>query len=99
MVWQSHPFVRLDPEETEAVLIHTFLATDQLKCKIDTDGPISLYLASSPGDTDSTAVVLNTPAETLVPITAFGEIDLHTHRYLTAVSGAAAITKLKVVLE
>ena len=89
----------LDPAENDALLVHTFLITDMLKAKIDTTGPVSLFIASTPNGTDSTAVVLNTVTETSIPITAFGSIDLHTHRFLTVVSAAAALTKLKVQIE
>lgn len=96
---QSSFTATLDPEETEAILVHHFLTSDQLRCRIDTDGPISLYLASSSGATDSTAAILSSPAEVLVPLSAFGPVDLNVHRYLTAVSSATAITKLRVVLD
>jgi hypothetical protein len=96
---QSSFTATLDPEETEAILVHHFLTSDQLRCRIDTDGPISLYLASSPGATDSTAAILSSPAEVLVPLSAFGPVDLNVHRYLTAVSSAGNITKLRVVLD
>ena len=89
----------LDPEETEAILVHHFLSSDQLRCRIDTDGPISLYLGSSSGATNSTAAIISSPAEVLVPLSAFGPVDLNVHRYLTAVSNATAITKLGVVLD
>jgi hypothetical protein len=89
----------LDPEETEQLLVHTFLPDDVLKAKIDTNGPISLYLASTPGGINSTAVVLSSTAEVSIPVSAFGDIDLATHRYLTAVSAADAVTKLRITLE
>ena len=89
----------LDPAETEAILIHTFLIDDTLKGKINTAGPVSLFLASTAGGNNSTAVVLNAIGEVTVPVSAFGDIDLATHRYLTAVSGAAGETKLRIVLE
>lgn len=89
----------LDPNENDALLIHTFLISDLLKAKIDTTGPVSLFLASTSNGTDSKPVVLESTTEITIPITAFGDIDLHTHRFLTAVSAAAVITKLRVQIE
>lgn len=96
---QSSFTATLDPEETEAVLVHHFLSSDQFRCRIDTDGPVSLYLASSAGATDSAAATLSSPAEALVPLSAFGPVDLNVHRYLTAVNNGAVITKLRVTLD
>lgn len=90
----------LDPAENEALLVHTFLISDMLKAKIDTNGPVSLFLADTAGGTSRTPVIISSPAEVTIPITAFGDIDLHTHRFLTAVNSvAAAITRLRVQIE
>ena len=88
----------LDPAETEAVLVHTFLGEDELRVKIDTNGPVNFFLASTPGGTDSTAVLLSSPAEITISIDDFGLKDMAGHRFLTAVNGGGVITKYRVQL-
>ena len=88
----------LELNETEAVLIHTFAANDELRLKIDTNGPINFFLASTPGGTDSNPVTLNSAAEITTIIDAFGAKDLPLHRFLTAVNNSGVITKYRVQL-
>lgn len=88
----------LDPGETEQVLVHTFAEDDEMKLKIDTDGPVSFYLASTPGGKDSTPVTLSTPTETTIAISAFALPSLAGYRFLTAVSGSIAVCKYRVQL-
>ena len=88
----------LEVQEVEQVLVHTFLIDDELRLKIDTNGPVSFYLGSTPGGTDSNPVTLNSAAETTVSITAFGLKDMTGHRFLTAVNSSGMITKYRVQL-
>lgn len=83
----------LDPAENEAILTHTFLADDEIEFEITglptvpAGTSVKFYLASMPNGTDSTAVTItvNTGKVTL-PVSAFGAIDLATHRHLTGLN-------------
>jgi hypothetical protein len=83
----------LDPDETERVLIHTFAADDELRLEA-TAAPgtpagtaIRLYLATTPGGTDSSPVAVEANAAPITIAAAqFGILDYATHRYLTAVN-------------
>ena len=88
----------LEAQEVEQVLVHTFLSDDELRLKIDTNGPVSFYLASTPGGTDSNPITLSTAAEITSSIAAFGLKDMAGHRYLTAVNNTQVITKYRVML-
>ena len=92
----------LAPMETEAVLIHTFLADDELILKISAlpDTHVLFYLATTPGGTDSTAVqVESNVAATTIEAAAFGITDYGTHHYLTVVNPNASEAHYVVELD
>lgn len=95
----------LDPEETEAVLIHTFSFDDELRLHITGEDTIpagtmvNFYLATTPGGTDSTAVAVEVnAAATTIEASAFGITEYGTHRYLTAVNPNLVETHYEVEL-
>jgi len=92
--------------ENEAILIHTFLADDELQLEIIAATPpppstmVQFYLATTPGGTDSTAVAVEANvAPTSITAAAFGIINYATHRYLTAINTNAMQLKYVVELE
>ncbi len=96
----------LDPSETEAVLIHTFMADDEIQLEIIGDPApapgtmVQFYLATTPGGTDSTAVAIEAnAAPTTITAAAFGIADYAAHRYLTAINTNAMELKYVVELE
>jgi len=96
----------LDPSETEAVLIHTFMADDEIQLEIIGDPApapgtmVQFYLATTPGGTDSTAVAIEAnAAPTTITAAAFGITDYAAHRYLTAINTNAMELKYVVELE
>jgi len=83
----------LDPSETEPVLIHTFVADDELQLEIKGDPAtpagtmVQFYLAPVAGGTTGTAVNVEVNAAPLsITAAAFGITDYGTHRFLTAVN-------------
>lgn len=83
----------LDPSETEPVLIHTFVADDELQLEIKGDPAtpagtmVQFYLAPVAGGTTGTAVNVEINAAPLsITAAAFGITDYGTHRFLTAVN-------------
>ena len=79
----------LDAGENEAVLIHTFVADDELRIKITGAGEASFYLATAANGLNSTAVVADATEPKTIAASAFGFADYGTHRYLTAVNNGA----------
>jgi hypothetical protein len=98
LVLRDHQQVKftgtLDAGENEAVLIHTFLADDEIELEITGDlvppgTTVQFYLATTPNGTDSTAVnVTANAAKITIEASAFGAIDFGTHRFLTAVNSS-----------
>ncbi|MGE0637058.1 MAG: hypothetical protein AB7G44_01515 [Bacteroidia bacterium] len=82
--------------ETKAVLTRTFVADDELRLKVDGEGPVVFYLASTPGGTDSSPVYRNTNQDEKVVINQFGISNYGTHRYLTAVNNSGVETHILV---
>ncbi len=76
----------LEVAEKEAVLIHTFVADDEFKIKLEGAGEVKFYLGSQSLETNSTPLVVNTDLETTYSASVFGDIDFGTHRFLTAVN-------------
>jgi hypothetical protein len=89
----------LDPAETLAVLVNTFLLDDQLRLKIDNSEQVNFFLADTAGGINSKGVLLNSPAEITITAAAFGDIDLATHRFLTAVNSSSVVTHYRVQLD
>lgn len=87
----------LDPGETEPVLVHTFLADDELKLKSNGNAKIRFYLASTSGGTDSAYIEINENEERTILVSAFGALDLGIHRHLTAINQSAAETTQYIV--
>jgi len=87
----------LDPSENEAVLIHTFLADDELRLKSNGNATINFYLSDVANGVNSTPVTVNDGAETVIQISAFNVPDYGTFRYLTAVNQSAGETTQYVV--
>lgn len=85
--------------ETEGVLVHTFTEDDVIRLKVDGEGPVSFYLGSSAGATDSTAVIRTTNQDEDAKANFFGVTDYHTHRYLTAVNNSGVETHYLVEIE
>jgi hypothetical protein len=83
----------LDPQETEAVLIHTFLADDELVLSIKGDPAIpagtmvQFYLVPVAGGVNGTPVSVEANGAPLTITAAdFGVTNYGTHRFLTAVN-------------
>ena len=97
----------LDPAENEPVLVHTFVADDEIRFQITIDpksksapakAQAEFYLATTPGGTDSTAVVIMAGAEQKLFASAFDIKDFGTHRYLTAINPGSATLDFEIEL-
>lgn len=82
--------------ETKPVLVRTFVADDELRLKVDGDGPVLFYLASTPGGTDSSPVTRTTDHDQKATLSEFGISDYGTHRFLTAVNNSGVETHILV---
>lgn len=82
----------LDPSENEAVLVHTFLADDELRIKNSGNADTYFYLATQDNGTDSDPVKVIANTEVVIAISDFGTLNLGTHRYLTAVNQSSSDT-------
>jgi len=90
----------LDALEEEPVLVHTFLADDTIVARVIGTQPYKLYLASSPGGKNSTAITVPANNEKLrITISDFQVPNLGTHRYLTAVNESNEETRYQITLE
>ena len=83
----------LDANENEPVLVHSFVADDELEFEITTtetvpaSTQVAFYLATTPGGIDSTPVFVGVNhAKLKIQASAFGISDYGTHRFLTAVN-------------
>ncbi len=76
----------LDANDTEAILIHTFVADDVIRIKLTGTGQASFYLASVTGGTDSDPVTIAGDTEQEITLSAFGVTEWGTHRFLTGVN-------------
>lgn len=82
--------------ETKPMLVRTFVADDELRLKVDGEGPVVFYLATTAGGTDSTAVIRNTNQDEKALISEFNVSNYGTHRYLTAVNNSGVVTHIVV---
>ena len=82
----------LDPLENEAVLIHTFLADDEVRLKNSGKEIITFYLATTPNGTDSDPVKVVPNSQVVTAVSAFGALEYGTHRYLTVVNQSPSET-------
>lgn len=87
----------LDHSENEAVLIHTFLADDELRLKSNGNATIHFYLSNVPNGINSTPVVVGANLETTIPASTFLVPDYHKYKYLTAVNQSPTETTQYVV--
>lgn len=76
----------LDPNENEAVLIHTFVADDEMKVKITGTGSVTLHLATSPNGTNSNPITISNIEPKTIIMSEFGITEYGTHRYLTIIN-------------
>jgi hypothetical protein len=92
--------------QTKAILVNTFLEDDELELEVtctDTvpaSTQVSLYLATTAGGTNSTAVnVIINNGKIKIEASAFGITNYGTHRHLTAVNNTAfdVVCKVKLV--
>lgn len=82
--------------ETKPVLVRTFVADDELRLKVEGEGPVVFYLATTSGGTDSTGITRNTNQDEKVVISDFGISNYGTHRFLTAVNNSGVETHIVV---
>ncbi|WP_432671799.1 hypothetical protein [Flavobacterium sp. SM2513] len=88
---------KLEPKENEAVLVHTFLADDELKLRNKGAATIHFYLGTMANGTDSMPVMLEPMTELVIMISAFGVADYSLHRFLTVVNQSdTTVTKYEV---
>lgn len=77
----------LEPGENEAILIHTFVADDQISFKLTGTGSAQFYLANIANGTNSTVLnITGDEAETVVEAAVFAPADYGTHRFLTGIN-------------
>lgn len=76
----------VDPLENKAVLVHTFLADDQLRIKNKSNTALLFYLASEANGIDSTYYRAEPNTNVKIMASEFGTLDFTAHRYLTAVN-------------
>lgn len=93
-IWKGH----LDPSENHPTLVHTFIATDEMRVKSTGNADITVYLATTAGGTDSTPIVITAKHEQTFQASAFGITDYTTHRYLTIVNNSNT-TETRFLLE
>jgi hypothetical protein len=87
VIWKGH----LDALELHQVLIHTVMAGDLIRCKSVGSASVTLYLASTPGGTDSTPVIIPALKELKFDVALFAVADYSVNRYLTIVNTDVAI--------
>lgn len=93
---QSHFTASLGISENKPILVRTFIATDVLRLKLDGDGPVVFYLASTQGGTDSTPITRNSNQDMKATISEFNVPDYGTHRHLTAINQSGVVTHIVV---
>jgi hypothetical protein len=90
----------LDPGEVHPLLVHTFLPDEQMEMHVvGNEGPATFFLASYAGGADSTPVTIAANEKRTVAASDFGDADLGTHRYLTAIGQGQGAVKVRVKLE
>ena len=88
----------LDPGENEAILIHTFMADDEIRLHLTGPQPATFYLASMPNGTDSDGIQVNANEDKTITVSDFGVTDYHANRYLTAINSSAETVHYHVEL-
>jgi len=82
--------------ETKALLTRTFVFDDELRIKVSGPGPVSLYLASHPGNTDSSPIIVDGHTNQVVQVSAFNVENYGTNRHITAVNNSSTATHVEV---
>jgi hypothetical protein len=82
----------LDPSENEAILIHTFLPTDELRLKIIGNAAARFFLSNNPNGINSEPVQVLANSQVITPVTEFSVTDYATYRYLTVVNQSNSVT-------
>jgi hypothetical protein len=82
----------LDPSENEAILVHTFLADDELRLKITGDAPARFYLSNVTNGTTGSYVEVQGNTEQTITISQFAAPNLHDYRHLTVVNQSPTAT-------
>jgi len=94
---QRHFTATLKPQETKAILVRTFVADDQLRLKLEGEGSVTFYFATTRGGINSQPVTISSNEDRTITVSAFGISDYSKHRYLTVVNeGGEAV---RVVVE
>ncbi|MEI8087757.1 MAG: hypothetical protein WCG93_16220 [Paludibacter sp.] len=84
VIWKGH----LDALELHQVFIHTFMAGDIMRVKSIGSASVTVYLASTPGGTDSKGVVIDALKELKFDVALFAVADYNANRYLTIVNNS-----------
>ena len=82
----------LNATENEAVLTHTFMATDTLRLKIIGNAAANFYLSNSPNGVNSQAVQIAANTQLITPVAEFAVPHYATYRYLTVVNESNSVT-------
>lgn len=96
---QNHFVVTLKALAKKEVLAHTFLPDDGLHLRCNGNGAISVYLASTPDGTDSTAIVVPANTDKHIKIADFSAADLGLNRHLIVINNGPEEAQLVVDLE
>lgn len=82
----------LDPTENEAVLVHTFMAGDELRLKVTGNAPARFYLSNTPNGINSELVQVAGNTQLVTDVAEFAVPDYSTYRYLTALNNSTTET-------
>jgi hypothetical protein len=82
----------LDPTENEAVLVHTFMAGDELRLKVTGNAPARFYLSNTPNGINSELVQVAGNTQLVTDVAEFAVPDYGTYRYLTALNNSTTET-------
>lgn len=93
---QRHFTATLKAHSTKAVLVRTFIASDKLQLKLDSEGSVTFYLATVRGGINSTPVILLSNEDKEITVSEFGISDYSKHRYLTVVNEGGEVVKVVV---
>lgn len=82
----------LDPSENEAVLVHSFMAGDELRLKIIGNAPARFYLSNTPNGINSETVQVAGNTQLVTDVAEFAVPNYTTYRYLTVVNQSNSVT-------
>lgn len=90
----------LSPAENKAIVVHTFLADEELRLKNNGSAIIFFYLGKMANGIDSEPVKVNPNDEVVAIASEFGPLDFSVHRFLTAVNQSpAVVTQFEVEIQ